>query len=158
MPQWEAGCLMEPPVSEPRAAQAILAATAAPEPPLDPPGMRSSDQGFLVGKNAEFSVEDPMANSSMLSFPKNTAPSSFSRATTVASYGGTKCSRILEAQVVGMPSVQRTSFRPMGMPVRGRWSPEAILLSASSAAFSAWSAVTVMYAFTLGSTASIRSR
>ena len=45
-------------------------------PPLLPPGTRSRSHGFRVGKKAEFSVEDPMANSSMLPLPTRTAPSS----------------------------------------------------------------------------------
>jgi hypothetical protein len=61
------------------------AATAAAEPPLEPPGMRVRSQGFFVAKNAEFSVDDPMANSSMLTLPGITKPDPFSRVTTVAS-------------------------------------------------------------------------
>ena len=43
-----------------------------------------------------------------------------SRATTVASYGGTQPSRILEPQVVGRPSVARTSLTAIGTPASGR--------------------------------------
>ena len=46
MPQRAAGLRMDPPVSEPRANVHIPAATAAADPPLDPPVMRSSFQGF----------------------------------------------------------------------------------------------------------------
>ena len=45
---------MDPPVSDPSASGAIRAATAAADPPLDPPGVRSSAHGFLAGPNAEF--------------------------------------------------------------------------------------------------------
>ena len=79
------------------------AATAAADPPLDPPGMRPRSQGLRVISKPEFSVEEPIANSSMLSLPTITAPSALSRATTVASYGGTKPARIREPQVVGTP-------------------------------------------------------
>ncbi len=48
------------------------AATAAADPPLDPPGIRSRSQGFLVVKKPEFSVDDPMANSSMFVLPVST--------------------------------------------------------------------------------------
>ena len=74
-----------------------------------------------------------MANSSMLALPRITAPSRRSRATTVASKGGTKFSRILEAQVVLSPLVTMTSFRARGMPVRGVASPRARRASASRA-------------------------
>ena len=40
---------MEPPVSEPKAAMAVWSATAAAEPPLEPPGTRWGSRGFLVG-------------------------------------------------------------------------------------------------------------
>jgi hypothetical protein len=76
---------MEPPVSDPRAAMHSPAATAAAEPPLEPPGMRSRSQGFFVMKNPEFSVEEPMANSSMFGLPMSTEPASLSLATAVAS-------------------------------------------------------------------------
>ena len=47
-----------------------FAATAAALPPLDPPGTVFKFHGFLVFLNAEYSVEAPIANSSILSFPK----------------------------------------------------------------------------------------
>ena len=75
---------MLPPVSEPRAKTVSPAATAAAEPPLLPPGTRLASQGFWVVKKAEFSVEEPMANSSMLALPIMTAPQSFSFSMTVA--------------------------------------------------------------------------
>ena len=46
--------------------------------------MRSRSQGLWVGPYAEFSVEEPMANSSMLVLPKITMPASSSRWVTVA--------------------------------------------------------------------------
>ncbi len=76
---------MDPPVSEPRAAGASPAATAAADPPLEPPGTRSRSQGFLVGPKQLVSVELPMANSSIFVLPMMIAPSSFSRSMTWAS-------------------------------------------------------------------------
>ena len=73
-PQREAGCLTLPPVSEPRANMDSSAATEAAAPPLLPPGTLSRSHGFRVGKNAEFSVEEPIANSSMLPLPSSAAP------------------------------------------------------------------------------------
>ena len=64
------------------------AATAAAEPPDDPPGTRSRSHGFATGPNAEFSLEEPIANSSMLVLPSIGAPADASRSTTVAVYGG----------------------------------------------------------------------
>ena len=73
-PQNAAGCLMEPPVSDPKDTGASKADTQALEPPLDPPGTLLRSKGFLVGPKALFSVEDPMANSSILVLPMMRAP------------------------------------------------------------------------------------
>src|SRR6188768_3644121 len=98
---------MEPPVSEPIASGASKAATAAAEPPPEPPGIRSRSQGLRVGPYAECSVEEPIANSSMMVLPRIGRPAALRRATTVASYGGTQPSRIFEPHVVGRPEVAR---------------------------------------------------
>src|SRR5215203_7318568 len=110
---------MDPPVSEPRLTAARLAATAAAGPPLLPPGTRSVLHGFRTGLNAEFSFDEPIAISSVLAFPRNTAPCSRNLRTTVASYGGRNPSRMRDAAVVGASKVQSTSFRANGIPVSG---------------------------------------
>jgi hypothetical protein len=43
-------------------------------PPDEPPGTRLRSHGLRVGKKAEFSVEEPIANSSMLALPMVMAP------------------------------------------------------------------------------------
>jgi hypothetical protein len=48
-PHSAAGWRMEPPVSVPVAATQSPAATAAAEPPLEPPGTRSWSQGLRTG-------------------------------------------------------------------------------------------------------------
>src|SRR6476660_10069590 len=98
---------MDPPVSDPSASGASPAATAAADPPLVPPGMRSSAHGLRTGPNAEFSFDEPIANSSQLVLPTITAPARSRSVTTVASYGGTKCSRIFDEAVVRTPRVDR---------------------------------------------------
>src|SRR5713226_5667519 len=45
-PQHDAGMRIDPPVSPPNATVVIPAATAAPLPPLEPPGVMPSRQGF----------------------------------------------------------------------------------------------------------------
>jgi len=57
MPVNAAGCLIDPPVSEPIASGASYALTAAADPPLEPPGVRDKSQGLNVGPYAEFSVD-----------------------------------------------------------------------------------------------------
>ncbi len=75
---------MEPPVSLPRASGVMFAATAAAEPPDEPPGTRDGSRGLRVGPNAEFSVDEPIANSSRFVFPTGTAPHAIRRSMTVA--------------------------------------------------------------------------
>src|SRR4051795_2793787 len=113
------GCLIEPPVSVPIASGASKAATAAAEPPPEPPGIRSRSHGLCVGPYAECSVEEPIANSSMLVLPRIGRPAALRRATTVASYGGTQAPRIFEPHVVGRPSVTSTSLTAIGTPSSG---------------------------------------
>src|SRR5215211_2065928 len=132
-PQNPAGWRIDPPVSEPKLTAAKPAATAAAGPPLLPPGTRSELHGFLTGLYAEFSFDEPIANSSVLAFPKNTAPCRRRRRTTVASYGGRKPSRIRDPAVVGASMVQSTSLSATGIPVNGRTSPAASRRSAAAA-------------------------
>jgi hypothetical protein len=86
-PQNDAGWRTEPPVSDPSAIRTIPAATQAADPPDDPPGTRVGSSGFLAGPNAEFSVDEPIANSSMFVLPMTIAPAVRSRVTTVDSNG-----------------------------------------------------------------------
>ena len=71
-----------------KASGTMRSATAAAEPPLDPPGTRSSARGLCTGPYAEFSFDEPIANSSQFNLPSSTAPAASNRATAVASYGG----------------------------------------------------------------------
>ena len=89
MPVNAAGWRIEPPVSLPKASGTMPAATAAAEPPEEPPGERAGSQGLRVGPWHECSVEEPIANSSMLVRPTTIAPAARSRSTTVASKGET---------------------------------------------------------------------
>ena len=61
------------------------AATAAADPPDEPPGTRSGSHGLRTGPNQLDSLDEPIANSSMLVFPKVTIPAAPRRSTTVAS-------------------------------------------------------------------------
>src|SRR3989344_5902236 len=99
MPQRAAGWRTDPPVSDPRAPRTISAATAAAEPPDVPPGTRDVSCGFRVGPKAEFSVELPRANSSILVLPTIIAPASLSFFVAVASYGATNPPNIFEPAV-----------------------------------------------------------
>src|SRR3954462_5774714 len=91
-PQNDAGYRTEPPVSDPSDTTAVPCATAAADPPLDPPGTRSGATGLRTGPNAEFSFDDPIANSSQLVFPSSTPPAASILSIAGASYGATKFS------------------------------------------------------------------
>ena len=83
------GCLIEPPVSEPSPHGARPADTALAVPPPEPPGTRVGSQGFRDGPKAEFSVDEPIANSSVFVLPRSVSPAALQRAATVASNTGT---------------------------------------------------------------------
>ena len=80
--------MIEPPVSEPSAHGARPAETAAAEPPPEPPGTREGSQGLQEGPYAEFSVDEPIANSSVFVLPSSRRPRPLQRSATVESYTG----------------------------------------------------------------------
>jgi hypothetical protein len=80
---------MFPAPSVPIAAQARWAATAAPDPPDDPPGMRDESFGLRVVPVWGLFVT-PNASSWVLVLPSRTAPASANRRATVASLAGTR--------------------------------------------------------------------
>src|SRR3954470_6564244 len=139
---------MEPPVSVPVAARQRSAATAADEPPEDPPGTRLAvllfaRQGLNTGPKAEVSLDEPMANSSMLALPSITAPAFHKFWVTVDSYGGTKLPSILLPAVVRTPLVQNRSLIASGKPSSAPPSPLASFASDAAAMASAFSGVSV---------------
>src|SRR5438093_11238553 len=101
IPLTEDGSRIEPPVSVPSAPRQVRAATAAPEPPLEPAGKRSGFQGLRQVPWCGVSVVPPQANSCMFVLPTMMAPARLSPAATVASSGGPKADR---------------RFRPAGGP------------------------------------------
>src|SRR5437870_11650853 len=104
------------------------AATAEADPPDEPPGTSvvldpSRRHGLTTGPKHEVSFDEPIANSSLLSFPSITAPSRHRFDVMVDSYVGVKSSRIFEPAVVRTPLVQNRSLMPSGMPSSGPPSP-----------------------------------
>src|SRR5690606_40445620 len=87
--------------------------------PAGPPAARSGSKGVSTGPNAEFSFVDPIPNSSRFVLATTTPPAASRRSTTVAVYGGTNPSRILEPAVVGVPATQMLSLTATGRPARG---------------------------------------
>ncbi len=85
MPHMWAGMRIDPPVSLPRLASPWPLATAAAEPPDEPPGIWPIRHGlWQVPKNG-LSVLTPQAHSCMLALPTSTAPACAKRAVVVAS-------------------------------------------------------------------------
>src|SRR5437763_175871 len=78
-PQKLAGRRIEPTTCVPSAAGTMLQATAAAEPLLDPPGVRSRSQGLRVPRGSD------AANSVVTTLPRNTAPAPRNAATLAAS-------------------------------------------------------------------------
>src|SRR6185295_19893702 len=90
IPANAAGWRIEPPVSVPVAPGASRAATAAAEPPDDPPGVSATllpslRHGLITGPQALVSFDEPIANSSMFSLPSIPAPALRRLADTVLS-------------------------------------------------------------------------
>src|SRR5260370_21609920 len=81
----EAGMRIEPPPSVPSANWQNLAASAADDPPDDPPGVFSLFQGLRVMPVRGESVEPFQPNSGVVVLPIRTAPASRRRATEGAS-------------------------------------------------------------------------
>ncbi len=81
-PQKLEGMRTEPRPSEPSAAPTRPAATAAPEPPEEPPGVCSRFQGLRVMPNVGVSVNGHSVSSGTLVLPRITAPASRRRRTT----------------------------------------------------------------------------
>src|SRR5439155_1727178 len=63
------------------------AAASAAEPPEEPPGTRVRSSGCRTRPYTEYSVEEPMANSSQFVLPAMRAPAALSLVIAVASYG-----------------------------------------------------------------------
>src|SRR5260364_96868 len=133
MPVNAAGWRIEPPVSLPVAAGVRRAATAAAEPPEEPPGTALISHGFLTAPKKECSFDEPIANSSILVFPMQTMPASASFSTMVASTGLMYGDNIFDAAVVFQWHVTKLSLWAMGMPVSGPATPDEISASARAA-------------------------
>ena len=84
---------IEPAPSVPSAAAASPAATAVPEPPLEPPLVRLGSHGLQVAPNASDSVMHSASSSGTFVLPRITVPAARSRRTTSASCAGTSRGR-----------------------------------------------------------------
>ena len=133
------------------------AATAAAEPPLEPPGTRV--EVVRVAGRAERRVLGRRTHRELVEVrlaDDRPRPRRAARSTTVASYGGRQPSRIRDEHVVGIPRVHRLSLSAIGTPASGPGSsPRATAASTASAAARASSASTRLNAWISASRASI---
>src|SRR5258705_7847564 len=140
IPLNDEGETIEPSVSVPTAAAHKFAATAAPEPELDPDGLRASTYGFLVWPPRPLQplverVERKFAHSLRLVLPRMTAPASRSRCTTNESRGGTEPWSARDPAVVIIRSqVPILSLINRGMPCNGPRGPLLLRSRSSSRA------------------------
>ena len=104
-------------VSLPSAAAARRPATAAPEPPLEPPGVWPAFQGFSVRPWWGLSVVAPSAPSCRLSLPRITAPAERKLAMTAASAWATAA--WAKPFVVATPRTSMLSLMAIGTPSSG---------------------------------------
>ena len=118
-----AGQTIEPSVSVPTASGARPAATAAPEPELDPDGLRSSACGLAACPPSVLQplldrVERKLAHSDRLALPRITAPAARSRPTRKLSPVSAPSSAG-EPAVAGSPATAMLSLISTGMPCSG---------------------------------------
>ena len=91
-------------------------ATAAPDPPDEPPGVRSGFHGLRVIPQSGLSVKLEYANSGVVVLPTMIAPAPSSVSTIAALRSGTQCSNANEPIVVRLPFVGVRSLIASGTP------------------------------------------
>ena len=143
VPHIDEGAVIDPAESVPVAPGTSPAATAAADPPLEPPVVRLGSRGLRDSGPSRFLVSPSSPNAGVFVLPTITAPAARSRETTMQSSSGTLSRKASEPYVVRRPRVSWRSFTPIGTPSSGPVSPLASRRSASSAAASAPSASTV---------------
>src|SRR6185436_20788613 len=109
---------IDPPPSPPVAQGTIPIATAADDPPLEPPGVRARFHGFRVVPKTWFFVNAVEPNSGRFVFPMAIPPAARARATCVESYSTTCVRHGAEPYVVGNPPRSSSSFTANGTPAR----------------------------------------
>ncbi len=105
-PQHDAGMRIEPPPSLAWAIGTSPAATAAADPPLEPPGVRVRSHGLCVGPQASGSVVGSEPSSGLFVRPAVTRPAALNRSTRVVSISDTGSAAASGAQplLIGCPA------------------------------------------------------
>jgi hypothetical protein len=102
-PQKCAGRRIEPPVSEPSAANVARAATAVAEPDDEPPVTRDGSHALRQCPKCQLCPVGPNANSAMLSTANWIEPAESSRSSAVAVEAGDRSRTIFEPQLDATP-------------------------------------------------------
>ena len=103
-PHDEAGMRIEPPPSLPCAIGTIPAATAAADPPLEPPAERERSCGFRVGPWSTGSVVPFFPSSGVFVMPSTITPAARARATARLSTAATSSANSRDPREVGIPA------------------------------------------------------
>ena len=118
-PQKPAGVRRLPPRSDPVASQIWPLASAAAEPPEEPPQVRLVSHGLRVSPNTSLKVFPPAPNSGVLDFASTTPPRSSSRSTIRSDRPGTWSAKIGEPWVERTPATSIRSLTASGRPASG---------------------------------------
>jgi len=146
-------------MSEPASSPVRPAASAAAEPPEDPPGPRARSQGLLVVPWIALKLCQSASISGTLVLPKTMAPAASSRSTASASRRATLSLSAGSPQLVRMPATSKLSLIVIGTPSSGRpRAPLARALSAARALRLARAAASSMIALMRGLCAFTRAR
>jgi hypothetical protein len=133
-------------------------ATAAPAPPLEPPGVRPWCQGLFVRPCRSLSAHQRMEKAGVFVRPTNTAPAARSRSVAIASRLATLSLNAGMPFVFGWPASSVLSLIAAGTPCSGpSGSPAACLRSAASALARASSRYSSVNALSWSATCPMRS-
>ena len=117
-PQQAAGIRIDPAPSAASAAGTSPAATAAAEPPLEPPGVRSVSHGLRVTPHVIDSVNGHRPSSGIVVLPMTIAPAARSRRTTSESRGA-RWEIAPVPRLVISPPMSISSLTAIGTPCSG---------------------------------------
>jgi hypothetical protein len=145
-------------MSEPVASGVMPAASAAADPPLDPPGSNPTFHGLRVMPHIRLAVQNVISNSGVSVRAWKIAPAARSRSTIGSSRSATLSCINSDPFVARLPAIAASSLIATGSPSSGRASPRAYRFSAARAAARASSTYRSPSAFTTGCATSIRSR
>lgn len=160
-PLQDAGMRIDPPPSDASAIGAMPAATAAPAPPEDPPGVCTVFHGLRVLPCRSDSVIEIVPNSGVVVLPISTNPASRNRSTTGSSRSSGVSGTAIDPYEVGHPATAFRSLIGIGTPRNGGSSSTLVPARRSAAALAsarARSSSRREKALSCGSSSSTRAR